>query len=216
MSKMNPFTKDYYENGPSSGLSNYIDYHWMPDTTNALAFRLRQLLRIRKNGRVLEIGCAKGFLVHSMRFACELDAHGYDISEYAVQNCHPMAKGYVSNTLSITPCEWDWVIGKDTLEHIPSDELHDLIPRLADSASGGMFFIVPLVDDRKIYLRPEDEADSTHQIRWNLIDWMSFFHQMCPQFDVSGSWCIKGMKPGAEQVHKSTGFFTLTRSMTPQ
>ena len=44
--------------------------------------------------RVLDVGCAKGFLVHDLMKVCPgLEAFGVDISEYALMNCLPEVVG---------------------------------------------------------------------------------------------------------------------------
>lgn len=49
---------------------------------------------LRPGDRVLDIGCAKGFLVKDLMKACPgLEVFGIDVSEYAVMNCEPELVG---------------------------------------------------------------------------------------------------------------------------
>ena len=48
-----PYSEDYYLNGPASGLSNYENYHWMPDRTLPMALQLKWMLGIRSDSVVL-------------------------------------------------------------------------------------------------------------------------------------------------------------------
>ena len=47
---------------------------------------------MNKGDRVLDIGCAKGFLVKDL-LDLGIDAYGVDVSEYALQNCMPETVG---------------------------------------------------------------------------------------------------------------------------
>lgn len=48
--------------------------------------------KLRQGDRVLDIGCAKGFLVKDL-LAIGIDAYGVDISSYALMNCEPEVIG---------------------------------------------------------------------------------------------------------------------------
>ena len=67
----------------------------------------------------VDYGCAKGFLVHALRLLGS-NAWGEDISEYAVENCHPSVKDYVSLPNDNT---YDLLICKDVLEHIEEEDI---------------------------------------------------------------------------------------------
>ena len=49
---------------------------------------------LRSGHRVLDVGCAKGFLVKDLMTVCPgLEAFGLDISEYALMHCEPEVVG---------------------------------------------------------------------------------------------------------------------------
>ena len=51
-------------------------------------------LALKAGDRVLDIGCAKGFLVKDLMNACPgLEAFGLDISHYALMHCEPETIG---------------------------------------------------------------------------------------------------------------------------
>jgi len=90
------------------------------------AHRIMTEFDLRPGDRVLEIGCAKGFvLVELQRLGMKV--RGIEISRYAVENCHPELKGRVT---LIEPGEWpifwrrfDLVICKEVLPHIAEEWL---------------------------------------------------------------------------------------------
>jgi len=204
----NKFTEDYYLRGPETGLSNYTDYRWMPDATLSWAHHLRRSLGIKEGQRVLEMGAARGFYVRALRML-GVEAYGYDISEWAVQNCDPEVKPYMSNRLN--GARYDFIYAKDCFEHIQPDDLKHLVRHLLQ-CTDKMFVIVPLAGETgKNYVHPKEENDSTHINRWTLHDWLMFFESCSTSFIVNGSYRFPGLKPGCYEVENGYGFFTLNR-----
>ena len=157
------YDADYYLDGLNSGKSNYENYSWMPDLTLPMADHLKRALQLKDGDTVLDVGCARGYLVKALRMR-GVNAFGYDTSEWAVANCDEGVKGYVSNTLPGD--RYDHVVMKDVAEHIHPDDLHHLLSTLLVSTRKSMLLIVPLsAQINGLYLRPEDNADSSHIIR---------------------------------------------------
>jgi len=82
--------------------------------------------------KVLELGCAKGFIVKDLR-DMGVDAYGLDISQYAIDNCEPEAAPYLTvgdarTTLSTYKNrEFDVVFSRSFMECIPEADLPSLI-----------------------------------------------------------------------------------------
>jgi len=206
-----PFTEDYYLRGKEKGLSNYQNYRWLPDQTLPFARHLQWHLGLKSEDVILDHGASRGYLVKALRMN-GLNARGMDISEWAVENCDPSVKDCMSTELVTGSMIYDWVISKDCWEHIPEPVLRDLVPALGKSVRKGIFIVVPLTGYTSgRYIRDEDESDPTHQIRFTLPDWLLFLTDLLPEFNVTGSYCIHGIKPAAEQKRQSCGFFTMTR-----
>jgi hypothetical protein len=206
-----PYTEEYYMRGRELGLSNYENYSWKPDLTLPFARHLQWYLGLRSEDVILDYGASRGFLVKALRMN-GLNARGMDISEWAVENCDPAVKDYMSTNLTVGSKIYDWVIAKDTLEHISLEELQSLLPRLGDSVRRGLFIVVPLTAyTNGEYLRAEDESDPTHKIRFTLPDWLLFLTDLLPEFNVTGSYHIHGIKPASVEKRQSCGFFTMTR-----
>ena len=87
------FGREYFDGDRSQGYGGYrYDGRWVP-----IAETFRDHWGLRPGDRVLDIGCAKGFLVKDLMTVCPgLEVYGVDISEYAIQNCEPEVKGRVS------------------------------------------------------------------------------------------------------------------------
>lgn len=206
---MSVFDEDYFMDGIRQGRSNYENYRWLPELTIPACQKVVEYLGIRIGESLLDIGCSRGFYVRAFR-GVGIKAWGSDISEWAIANCDPLVTAWVSNQ---TPDRaFDWVHAKDVAEHIPQDDLARLLSRLNRTVSKGMLFIVPLAVARGgRYVRVEDERDATHVIRWTLEDWINFFEEAAPGFNVNASFHIHGIKPASATDLHSCGFFTLIR-----
>ncbi len=85
------YDADYYERGVESGKSCYSNYRWLPELTIPMAMVLIDTLGIRPGAgqRVLDFGCAKGFVTKALRML-RRDAWGIDISRYALSQAPRM------------------------------------------------------------------------------------------------------------------------------
>lgn len=165
---LNRFDRDYYEDGVRKGISGYEDYRWMPTRS------LPEALEIKKKfvfDSVVDYGCAKGFLVAALRIlGC--NAHGEDISEYALENCHPRAKGHIRKP---NDQRYDLLICKDVLEHIDEKDIPKMLKFLL-SKSDQFFFVIPLGDNERFRIR-EYEVDITHVTKKDEEWWIELFNR---------------------------------------
>lgn len=194
----NYYDKDYFEKGPQSGKSLYQNYRWLPELTFPLAHHVIKRCNITQDDRVTDFGCAKGYLVKAMRM-CGYNAHGVDISEYAISQADEDTRKYLT---VIEPngsfIKSDWVICKDILEHIPYDNIVDQLKTLR-KCSDKIMLIVPLGENGR-YNIPAYEADKSHFIRetsewWNVQLSMAGFSQVLSTYD------LKNFKDNWADVH---------------
>ena len=86
--------RDYgelYFDGPRAvGYGGYrYDGRWIP-----VAEDFVRHFNLKPGHRVLDVGCAKGFLVKDLMKVCPgLEAFGLDVSEYALRHCEPEVVG---------------------------------------------------------------------------------------------------------------------------
>jgi predicted TPR repeat methyltransferase len=168
---LNLFNKDYYECGVEKKISAYENYRWIPERSIREAISLNNLIDFEK---VLDYGCAKGFLVHALRLL-DKKSFGVDISSYAIKNCMPQAKPFLKHIRSYKDIKFfekkenrkkklfDLIIAKDVLEHIQKQELIKTLNYFS-KITKKVFFVVPLGDGKKYRIR-EYEMDKTHIIR---------------------------------------------------
>jgi 2-polyprenyl-3-methyl-5-hydroxy-6-metoxy-1,4-benzoquinol methylase len=98
---------------------------------------------LKKGDRVLEIGCAKGFVLVEFQ-KLGMDVVGLDKSEYAIENCHAELKGKIgfaqSSNLEFDDNEFDLILGKEVLPHISKDDLEILIKECIRTSKKNIFF----------------------------------------------------------------------------
>jgi hypothetical protein len=97
--------------------------------------------------RTLDVGCAFGFFVEAQR-ELGIDAHGYDVSEFALDRAALGARGHVEygNLLRRLPCKtgaFELVSAFETLEHVPPDVVPRAIAELRRVTSGYLIATIP-------------------------------------------------------------------------
>ncbi len=82
------YGKMYFDGPREYGYGGYrYDGRWQP-----VAADIIKHFNLKQGDKVLDVGCAKGFLVKDL-LALGIDAYGIDISEYALNNCEPEVVG---------------------------------------------------------------------------------------------------------------------------
>ena len=194
------FTKDYYEDGIRKHISGYENYSWMPTRSIPEALDIKEYFEF---DTCVDYGCAKGFLVNALRIiGC--DAYGEDISEYAVENCHPNVRDYVSLPNDNV---YDLLICKDVLEHIPEENIPDVLQQFKKKSSQ-FFFVIPLGDNDRFRIR-EYEVDITHVTKKDEEWWINMFESQGMKL-VKFSYSFGSIKEKWVQPHQhGNGFFIL-------
>ena len=168
------FDREYFEQGPMTGKSLYTNYRWLPELTLPLCHYLVTYFGITADARILDFGCAKGYIVHGLRLL-GYEAYGVDVSEYAIAEAPKEVNGFIKQ---IEPFEslnskFDWILCKDILEHLPYEKIDEQLQILAGSTQH-LMAMVPLGDGSKFYIEAY-EKDPTHIIREDLQWWEDKF-----------------------------------------
>jgi len=81
---------DYFDGSRDYGYGGYrYDGRWLP-----VAEDIVRHFNLRSGQRLLDVGCAKGFLVKDLMAVCPgLEVFGLDISKYALMHCEPEVVG---------------------------------------------------------------------------------------------------------------------------
>lgn len=199
------FGEDYYLNGIETGISNYVDYKWLPELTLPMAKSFMNIFGIEKYATVLDYGSARGYFVRALR-EHGVNAWGFDISEWAIKNCDEEVKRYVYNSLKYCPSEFEYIFSKDVFEHIPMTTLMETLEKLFSICTEAAIFIVPLARcEGGEYIYPNDELDKTHIHRKTLQGWVDLIEPFAKDFTIFVSHKIPSLKKASEQFEGSTG-----------
>jgi len=154
------FGKEYFDGERTQGYGGYrYDGRWQ-----AVAKTFIQHWDLKPGDRVLDIGCAKGFLVKDLMLMCPgLDVQGVDISSYAIENCEPEVKDRVkvANAIDLPFPDGSFKAA------IAINSLHNLEPDLCKAAIKEMLRVSPHAG----YIQVDayfDEAEKEKFMKWQL------------------------------------------------
>ena len=118
------FGAEYFDGKREQGYGGYrYDGRWVP-----IAQDIVRHFGLRSWNRVLDVGCAKGFLAKDLMAVCPgLKVYGLDISEYAIRHGEPEVRGRcvvgTADTLPFQDGVFDVVLSINTLHNLERDRL---------------------------------------------------------------------------------------------
>ena len=170
----NFYDSDYFENGKQSGKGWLENYHWMPIRSVKEALAYIEYFGLEESSKVLDFGCAKGFIVKALRFL-GIDTDGCDISDYALSftegNCWNCEE--IGSFLERVDTGYTHVIAKDVFEHMTKDQLPEILDRIS-ILSDKLMCVIPMGENKK-YIIPEYHQEISHQIIENKNWWANTF-----------------------------------------
>lgn len=116
------FGREYFDGERTQGYGGYrYDGRWVP-----IADRFRAFWGLKRGARVLDVGCAKGFLLHDFRAVLAgVQVFGLDISAYAIEQAMAdVRRRIVRGTAAHLPfadASFDAVICINTVHNLPRD-----------------------------------------------------------------------------------------------
>jgi ubiquinone/menaquinone biosynthesis C-methylase UbiE len=147
------YGETYFDGPRDYGYGGYrYDGRWQP-----VARDIVEHFGLRPGMRVLDIGCAKGFMVKDLMAACPgLEVFGLDISEYALMHCEPEVVGRLhlgnADHLPFPDGSFDCVLSINTLHNLPRAKLIVALQEIERLSSGKAFVQVDS------YRTPEQKA----------------------------------------------------------
>lgn len=187
------FGFDYFDNKTSSvGYGGYVYDGKFKKTVRKMIERYS----LKKGDKVLEIGCAKGFLLVEFKKQGMITT-GVDISKYAVLHAHPHIKNDI-RVLDITkglPFKdnfFDFVVGKETLPHLHKDKIELVTKEVTRCSKNNKSFLeiqCGRTDEELEYLYL---WDNTHKISWTPKQWLKLFEKVGYKGDYHFKILIEG------------------------
>ncbi|EKE09294.1 MAG: hypothetical protein ACD_16C00194G0001 [uncultured bacterium] len=134
------FGREYFDGTREQGYGGYkYDGRWVPIAKDILDY-----FCLKPGMNVLDVGCAKGFLMKDLMDACPgLKVFGLDISYYAISNCMKDVKGrcIVENAkcLPFSDKSFDAIISINTLHNLEREDLKIALKEIERVSKGKSF-----------------------------------------------------------------------------
>ena len=135
------FDRDYWDGSRETGYGGYrYDGRWVPVARDIVAH-----FGLKPGMRVLDIGCAKGFLVKDLMQVCPgLEAFGLDVSPYALMHCEPEIVGRIhlgtAERLPFPDRSFDCVLCLNTVHNFARPRAIKVMQEI-ERVSGGRAFV---------------------------------------------------------------------------
>ena len=137
------FGKDYWDGDRKYGYGGYYyDGRW-----RSVAERMAEHYGLKTGGRVLDVGCGKGFLLHEFtQVVPGVQVAGIDTSQYAVDNAKEEVKPFlrVGNAVEL-PYEdhsFDFVVSINTLHNLYNYDLRKALQEIQRVGKDHKYIVV--------------------------------------------------------------------------
>jgi ubiquinone/menaquinone biosynthesis C-methylase UbiE len=162
------FAKSYFD---GERLTGYGGYHYHPRFWGETVKRFRNHYRLADNARILDIGCAKGFMMRDfMELMPPADIRGIDVSRHAIDNADPAAKPFIqqasADALPFADQSFDLVIAINSIHNLPYEACLQSLREIKRVGRGPAFVMVDAW---------HKEAEHEALMQWNLTGY-TFFH----------------------------------------
>jgi SAM-dependent methyltransferase len=179
MSAARYFDSDYYQAGHKKGThySEYLEHALSSSIYRSMAAAIALVFR---PARVLEIGCAAGPIVKQLS-DMGIEAHGIDVSEWAVQNrFHANVIRASVDDLPFDDNAFDLVFSCHALEHLPDSIVDGAFAEMSRVGARHQFHMMPIigippydgpVESALTALRSDPTHNLLHDRAWWLERW---------------------------------------------
>src|SRR5687768_3987729 len=137
------FDREYFDGDRTQGYGGYwYDGRWV-----TVAARMRDFYHLTAGDTVLDVGCAKGFLLHDLRNAVPgLRVAGLDISTYAIENSvadvRPFLVRGTADALPFADRSFDLVISIGAAHNLTRPRCVEAVREMERVSRGGKYLQV--------------------------------------------------------------------------
>jgi SAM-dependent methyltransferase len=170
------FGKEFFDGDRRHG---YGGFNYMPRFWQPVIPAFRKHFGLDANSSVLDVGCAKGFMLHDMaELIPGITVRGVDVSSYAIDHAIEDMKPFVSvadaKKLPFPDKSFDVVISINTVHNLDREECGQSLREIQRVARKGAFITVDAY---------HDEEERKRMYDWNLTgrtimhvdEWRQFF-----------------------------------------
>lgn len=193
------FGPEYFDDSRMYGYGGYVyDGRWILVAQDILNHY--GLIPDPYPPRILDVGCAKGYLVHDLRQHGGADAYGLDVSRYALEHCRADDVGRLhwgrAQALPFPARSFDLVLSINTLHNLPREEIKTALREMQRVSRGRMFVQVDT------YRTPAERAlfedwVLTAEFHGYPDDWLALFREA--GYDGDYAWTIVEEQDGDEE-----------------
>jgi ubiquinone/menaquinone biosynthesis C-methylase UbiE len=137
------FGKEFFDGDRKCGYGGYrYDGRW-----KAVAQKMKDYYQLAEDCAILDIGCAKGFLLHDFKeLMPNCTVTGIDVSEYAIENAMPSVKPYLkvasAERLPYPDESFDLVISINSIHNLPLGRLKKALKEVERVSRGHSYITV--------------------------------------------------------------------------
>lgn len=163
-------------------LTGYGGYHYHPRFWTDTVRRFRDHYGLQPGARVLDVGAAKGFMIHDFKLLMpELDIIGLDISSYGIEHAKEEVKHLLqlgnATSLPFPDNSFDLVISINTIHNLPLEELKQALREIQRVSRKNAFVTMDAW---------RNDAERESLLKWNLTaktfmhvdDWQALFREV--------------------------------------
>jgi ubiquinone/menaquinone biosynthesis C-methylase UbiE len=171
------FDFDYFDGDRALGYGGYkYDGRWVKVAKRAVEF-----FGLRAGDRVLDVGCGKGFFVNDLKEACQLDAFGVVISDYAIKNAMPSVVGRLHlqdmREFSFPDASFDAIFCVNTLHNLDKVDAYRAVKEMHRVLKNrDKIFIQVDAYRNKLDLEIFEKWVLTAKMYLQPDEWLKFFH----------------------------------------
>lgn len=167
------YSKEYFDGNRSQGYGGYYyDGRWVK-----VARKIIKLFKLKNNSKFLDVGCAKGFLMHDLKVILpRIKIYGIDVSKYAkensIMNIRKNIKIMNCKNIKYKTNSFDGLVAINVVHNLNLDQCKKSIKEIQRVSNGKAFIQVDAYRDEfefkilkkwiltaKTYLKPNEWID---------------------------------------------------------
>lgn len=172
------FDKEFFDSDRKCGYGGYkYDGRW-----KSVAARMKDYYSLPDNAAILDIGCAKGFMLHDFKeLMPNCTVAGVDVSKYAIDNAMPSVKPFLrvasASDLPYPDKSFDLVISINSIHNLPLERLKQALREIQRVCRGHSYITIDA-------WRNEQERENlfkwvlTAETMMHVDDWKKLFEEV--------------------------------------
>ena len=165
----NEYNEEYFKSANYSDYSERRERYIM--TAKNMIHTLEALSFINSDSKILDYGCAVGFLMEGFKKRGYNNIAGYDISEWAVAQARSKGLNILDNLDSTV----DFMVALDVFEHMPDEEIMSVLTTVQPPA---LLVRIPCAEEGTDFHLAVSRRDPTHINCKNREAWQDFFKNL--------------------------------------